>query len=493
MSLEDDVKRASTNPAMQRPAATSPRWFSWLLSRHRLPVQAVIDLEDPLSGAMKDAEVLLAFAAQSRHPLKRETIQALTTASAALTATRHARQTPTAEQLTSFWQAYDGLANDMAPLSARSIRASMALNAKRFPASLFTATGINALIAFFVFFICILLQGFWGAGRELLDKAEALDAQKSDVLQRMQRNEGVLQRRQSQIDYLNLQICPPDGMCPEDFPGLELPKAVPVRRPQLSKEEDAKLRAEKNVATAEMREKEAVLFELNNELQAQNDRSRAVEAVITSWYARATAVCEKVRLLCPIEAKGIESDRVDKLRRAVETLEAERERSASPAKGAASSERDSESRLTYGERLRSDPLQRKRWELAAAEADWFRGTLHRVRLTLVNLGSYLIPLFMGLLGALAFILRSLTIQLRDHTYVHMSASLAVIRMCLGAVAGVFGTILAPGSEGALKGLPPLIVPFVFGYGIEILFSLMDRVVNSFAQSDAAVGRDKTPA
>ena len=47
----------------------------------------------------------------------------------------------------------------------------MKLNGTRFPFSLFTATAVNALLAFTVFFICIMLQGFWSAGRELLDKA----------------------------------------------------------------------------------------------------------------------------------------------------------------------------------------------------------------------------------------------------------------------------------------------------------------------------------
>ena len=54
-------------------------------------------------------------------------------------------------------------------------------------------------------------------------------------------------------------------------------------------------------------------------------------------------------------------------------------------------------------------------------------------------------------------------------------------------------MLAPGTEGALKGLPPLIVPFVFGYGIEILFSIMDRVVGSFTQQDGQKSADRAPA
>ena len=39
----------------------------------------------------------------------------------------------------------------------------------RFPQSLLSPTGINGFIALAAFVLCIALQGFWGAGRELLN------------------------------------------------------------------------------------------------------------------------------------------------------------------------------------------------------------------------------------------------------------------------------------------------------------------------------------
>lgn len=65
----------------------------------------------------------------------------------------------------------------------------------------------------------------------------------------------------------------------------------------------------------------------------------------------------------------------------------------------------------------------------------------------------------------------------------VSASVSIVRICLGAVAGVFGSLILPASDTGLKSLPPLFVPFVFGYGIEILFSLLDRLVKSFTQGE----------
>jgi hypothetical protein len=521
---------STANTTDRAPPGSAPRHdvspLHRLLSLLRRPkARTVVDLDDTVGCALDDAEVLLAFAAQSPHVMKRENIQALTTAAAAVSARRLQGERPTAEELTSFWIAYDELGNAMAPVSALSIRSSMRLNAKRFPLSLLTATGMNAIFAIAVFIACILLQGFWGAGRELLDKAEALEVQKTDLQQRMQRNEGVLTRRQSQIQDLNLRLCPPYGFCPDEGFAPEEPadpksKVMAATKPQLGKDEEAKLRAEKQLARAELREMQIVSDELWNEQGSQTERSQAVEAVIQSWYNQTNLWCEQrlLKILCPIKQQTSgESPRLTKARSELEKLNAElagaetrleeqRQHDASLAKASPGSDRTTPARPTSAYdsfdpgSARRDPLadlkrdiRQKAAEIEYLEAESLRAVLLNVRLTLANIANYLIPMLMGLLGALAFILRSLTIQLREHTYVHMSASLGVVRMCLGAVAGVFGTMLAPGSDGALKGLPPLIVPFVFGYGIEILFSIMDRVVGSFTQPDAQKSADRAPA
>jgi len=506
MNTADDASNIPKEAAAEPRASLMRGLLPGLHSRH--PARTVVDLEDRLGGALDDAEVLLAFAAQSRHAMKREGIEALNNAMAALRARRQQRQQPTADELSAFWMAYDALGTSMAPLSALSIRSSMQLNAKRFPASLFTATGINALFAFVVFFACILLQGFWGAGRELLDKAEALDAHKAELELSMQRNEGVLTRRQSQVEELNQKLCPPFGLCPEDGypeePAAPVAKNAPGAKPQLGKDEEAKLRAEKQVAQAESREKEIVLQELYSELQTLNERSHAVEGVIRSWNDQTSSWCESVmlKILCPIRQRTVDEEKRAEERQAksdqAKRLNAARARLADlKAEQKAKPKPDAMRDSAYGTRDLQLPVEYRlssaERAVEVAEADVLRATLLNVRLTLANIANYLIPMLMGLLGALAFILRSLTIQLREHTYVHMSASLSVVRMCLGAVAGVFGTMLAPGTEGALKGLPPLIVPFVFGYGIEILFSIMDRVVGSFTQQDGQKSADRAPA
>ena len=123
----------------------------------------------------------------------------------------------------------------------------------------------------------------------------------------------------------------------------------------------------------------------------------------------------------------------------------------------------------------------------ARQADNFRNIVVEVRLIAANISAYLIAMALGVLGALTFILRALTTQLREHTYVPVSVSISVVRIVLGAIAGVFGSMLAPGNEVS-KSLPPLFVPFIFGYGIEILFSMLDKTVRAFTQPESATPR-----
>jgi hypothetical protein len=104
----------------------------------------------------------------------------------------------------------------------------------------------------------------------------------------------------------------------------------------------------------------------------------------------------------------------------------------------------------------------------------------RVHLLLQSLGTYLIPMLFGLLGTISFMLRRLIQQISDYTYLGSPVSLNLMRCGLGMIGGVVGTlVMGTNDSGPLKSLPPLALPFVFGYGVEIVFAGLDRVVSSF--------------
>ena len=67
-------------------------------------------------------------------------------------------------------------------------------------------------------------------------------------------------------------------------------------------------------------------------------------------------------------------------------------------------------------------------------------------------------------------------------------------MCIGALLGMAACWSDMAPLGSLMAflMAALFIPFVFGYGIEILFSVMDRVVTSFTQSEGSTVRAKVP-
>jgi hypothetical protein len=450
----------------------------WYQRWRREPPHPVVDLEDPVRGALKDAQILIAFAAQSRHNFKKEKITALTSASQLIADRRKARKPPSATELAAFWNAYDDLSVEAAPASAQSIRASIRFGEMRFPQSLLSPTGINGFIALAAFVLCIALQGFWGAGRELLNDADALEAELLSQRVRIQDNIAARDRQKERSERLFNTLCPAKDQCdsdayPVDARGRRLARSAdPVNR-----EDDTRLRAEFRAAESDHLDKVATVRELEAQLKRINEKSERLTVAVDKWHARSIGVCTILYKLCPIEPGDI--------------VGSSRLARNGPAGGQPGSRPIRIASLDNQSSLAA--IGNEAGDLGeTTPRSEFQNELQQVRLIVANLGGYWIPMFMGLLGAMTFILRSLTIQLREFAYVPRSMSIGVIRICLGAVAGVFGALLAPTTEGALKGLPPLFIPFVFGYGIEILFSLMDNVVTSFTQGDTVGTRAKIP-
>jgi hypothetical protein len=440
-----------------------------------LPVQ----INDPIGGALKDAELLIAYSAQSRRSIKSEKIVAL---AEAIDAARRMRQndlsTPPA-QASAFWIAYDALAVEMAPLSAHSIRSSIRVNSRRFPASLFTPTAYIATTTVSVFLLCLALQGFWVAGKELIDRADQLELQKTEVQQRAGKNAGTLRRSEAKLIGIREQLCQL-AKC-DEFETV-LPSG-PTRREDQARY--AALAAEHHIVQSDVSEREQLEREQNLELQKLNERGQPLEDLLNKWHKRARSVCDRpyLRFLCPVDNPNVGADTLTTKRDKVEKLRADYEK----LQVANEESKFAQKSDSVPKRLALRSLQRalsiEQQELARLEAYHFRSIAVEVRIIVANLGAYLIAMVMGILGALTFILRTMSRQLAEHTYVPVSASASIIRICLGAIAGVFGSLLAPGADATLKTLPPLFVPFVFGYGIEILFSLLDKVVGTFTQAE----------
>lgn len=94
------------------------------------------------------------------------------------------------------------------------------------------------------------------------------------------------------------------------------------------------------------------------------------------------------------------------------------------------------------------------------------------------IGAYILPLFYGLLGAYAYVLRVLSEEIKNITYSLDSDIKYILRINLGALAGLgVGLVFTPeaGHLVALN-LPPLTLAFIAGYSIEFVFTAIDKFI-----------------
>jgi len=97
--------------------------------------------------------------------------------------------------------------------------------------------------------------------------------------------------------------------------------------------------------------------------------------------------------------------------------------------------------------------------------------------------QYLLPLLYGILGGCAYILRTVSQEVKNKSYSAESKPQYQLRLYLAAVAGLaIGWFLSPeDGSGGLISLPPLAVAFLAGYSVEILFSALDGFVSAFTK------------
>ena len=107
------------------------------------------------------------------------------------------------------------------------------------------------------------------------------------------------------------------------------------------------------------------------------------------------------------------------------------------------------------------------------------------------LQSYILPLMYGLLGAFIFVLRSLLYQVRTLTYTASREISYRLRLTLGCLAGMItGWLLKP-EMGDIT-LSPMALAFIAGYSIEVLFTLLDRLIDSIRRKPGP-GTEVIPA
>lgn len=447
---------------------------------------SAIDIRDPLAGALHDADLLVAFGTQSTRPIAMAKVAALVNAATDVRTARRTAAGPQAAQLTAFWEAYDTLNLEMTPLTAHSIRSSLDVNATRFPWSMATPLGVNAWAAVLVFLFCLALQVFWVSGKDIVERVEALEKERLELQQKIVANGGLLRRKETALKAKQCELRP------EDCGQFVRTSIAPPRTPAADRQRPEPSVPELVALMKELNETRLLDEDMAAQMGKINERSKPLQPLLTRWHERVGTFCQWLGFLCPVHQDMTWDNQqvsmlrmIEDARAGVLVAQAELDGLRARAQPAAYSYADMQAMLAKRAQLELrqqevDKLQRR---LAELEDDKFRGMVTELRVVMNSIGVYFIPMVMGVLGALTYILRSASVQLREHTYVPMATSVNVIHVCLGAIAGVFGSMLVPnGDDAVLKSLPPLVVPFVFGYGIEIVFSLLDGTVGRFKQA-----------
>jgi hypothetical protein len=115
-----------------------------------------------------------------------------------------------------------------------------------------------------------------------------------------------------------------------------------------------------------------------------------------------------------------------------------------------------------------------------------RAIVFDAEMALQRMNQIVLPMLLGLLGAYSFVLRTVSREIRERSFAAQSALHQVARLALGALAGVaVGWLIKPEQIGLLSSVPTWVMAFVAGYGIEIVFAFMDRLVGAFANKQSA--------
>jgi hypothetical protein len=175
-----------------------------------------------------------------------------------------------------------------------------------------------------------------------------------------------------------------------------------------------------------------------------------------------------------------------------------------PAPGDVATAAAAELRESITHRIEQNQRDREAYGKLAAELLWLpaeqlEGSLATLEVVLEFLATYLLPALYGLLGACAFVLRQLSADISQLRFANDLRPRYTLRLNIGLLAGLaIGWFISPGQSATVgANLWPLALAFVAGYGSDLLFAVLDRIVSSLSRQlvtrSAAGSRWRWPA
>ena len=98
-----------------------------------------------------------------------------------------------------------------------------------------------------------------------------------------------------------------------------------------------------------------------------------------------------------------------------------------------------------------------------------------------------VPILLGALGAATYVVRLISEEIRGTTFSRTSPIRHVMRIALGALAGV---IIGFGGIVTGSGLSSAALAFIAGYAVEPVFSTLDGIAEKFRTSREAATAGK---
>lgn len=121
------------------------------------------------------------------------------------------------------------------------------------------------------------------------------------------------------------------------------------------------------------------------------------------------------------------------------------------------------------------------YNLARSDAGQVQEAVNQVDVKAISnntgISIFLLPILYSTIGALAYILRTISAQLKSITFSQNSPIRHAVRLFLGVmmglVVGAFSTVTTS------LNLQPLAIAFLAGYGVEVFFSTFDSIIDRF--------------
>lgn len=130
----------------------------------------------------------------------------------------------------------------------------------------------------------------------------------------------------------------------------------------------------------------------------------------------------------------------------------------------------------WGEKSRAEQAVKRFDLLQIASAP----IIEKANLLTGVVGSFVLPILFGVIGAVAYSIRSISEEIRNATFSSTSPIRHIMRVALGALAGIVVGLFG-GLSNQLS-LSPLAIAFLAGYAAEAVFSMFDGLIQKFRQT-----------